>query len=48
MLDAPGVAVSQIAADPASGRMCWDGGGGSDVVSPIRRWWAMGDPGMKG
>ena len=47
MLDAPGVTVSQIAADLGMGAMCWHAGDASYATTPSRLLWAMADPVMK-
>ena len=47
MVDAPGVTVSQIAAELGIGAMSWDGGDASYATNPIRPLWATDDPVMK-
>ena len=44
MLDAPGVRVSQIAAELGLGRMCWGAGVGRCVGSRTRPFRAMATP----
>jgi hypothetical protein len=47
MLDAPGVTVSQIAAELGIGATLLGRGGAHSAVIRSRPWWAMGDLGMK-